>query len=262
MSAGAVRQAAWSRAGSRVNWLAPALTALLCLLPLVILWNRFRNLYWFHDDWDLISEMQSLRFTEWLAQRYGENFPPVFNAFWEGAILLVRGSYSGMILVLWSTHLVILLLFAAILRRCGFAWQPVSLAVLTLGMAWSNIETLGWAACWISLLATFFFLLAWLALLEAESRRGSTALSLLALLCAAASALSFSRGVLTGALLAFFILLAPASSPAAFLRARRRWIAACLAAVTMASLFPYRWMPGGYQNFHAFNARTLAAMAA
>lgn len=242
----------------RLNWLAPTLSSLLCLLPLLLHWDRFRTLYWFHDDWDLISEMESLGTVGWMTQPYGENFVPVFKLFWEGAIVLVQGSYLGMILVLWSTHLAILLLLAALMRRCGFPGRSQSLAVLTLGMPWSNIETLGWAACWISPLTILFFLLAWVLLLSSESKGGSKWLAVGALVCALASALSFSRGVFTGALLAFFIL--HTSLGERRFNRGHLWTAVCLAIITGVSLFPYRWMAPDYGNFQELNGQKLSAM--
>jgi hypothetical protein len=269
MSAPAVQLPA-ATADSRLERFAPALVCLLCLSPLVLQWSRFRNLYWFHDDWDLTSKMQRLPFPVWLNERYGENFSPVFNALWNGAILLVRGSYLGMILVVWATHLAILFLLAAILKRCGFSWQARGVAVVTLGMTWSNIETLGWAACWISPLSIFFLLAAWWLLLVADERHGSKALSVAAAACAAASALTFSRGVLTGVLLAFFLFWAPPgfSATAAEEHGNRsdggrwRWlVAASLIAVTALSLLPYRWMLSGYAGFQQLGSGKLGAMA-
>lgn len=247
-------------ADSRAIWLGPLLTSLLCLLPLVLLWSRFQNLYWFHDDWDLISDMERLGMRDWLALRHGEHFAPLFNALWLGAIHVLGGSYSAMILLLWVTHFANLLLLAAILRRCDFSWQAISLAVVTLGMAWSNIETLGWAACWISLLATFFFLLGWFALAVGESRGGSRAFSVLAAASAAASALSFSRGVLTGVFLGLFIVLLPRAPLRPDLHRRRVLTAACLAAITVASLLPYRWMSTEYHQLQGLDSSRIAAM--
>ena len=281
MSAGGARQDLAPCAGLRLDRLAPAFSCLLCLLPLLLFWSRFANLYWFHDDWELTSQMQSLPFREWLVARYGENFSPVFNAAWYAAIRIGSGSYIAMILAVWATHLANLLLLAAILRHCGFAWQAQSIAVVTLGMAWSNIETLGWAACWISLLSILWFLFAWWLLLAA-SRRGSRystmMCSIAAVICALASALTFSRGVLSGVLLAFFVVLSradsftaadqePSNLPAffpSFFPSLTRWqwptgIALCC--VTAVALIPYRWMLSGYHNFADANGSELGAMA-
>ena len=243
---------------SRLNWLVPALSCFLCLLPILLFWNRFRTLFWFHDDWQLISEMQNVGVLRWTVEPFGESFNPLFKAFWAAAVALVHGSYFGMIWVLWGTHLAILFLFAALLRRSGFAWAAVSLAVLTLGMPWSNIETLGWATQWSSLLATFFFLLAWLFVLFGESEGSSKWLALFAGASALASALSLSRGVLSGALVAF-VALGESRSHGSVSR-RRLPVAIFLASITVGALFGYHWMLRDFRNFQGLNGEKLTAM--
>src|SRR5581483_995768 len=140
---------------------APLAVIIVCIAPLAILWPEFRNLYWFHDDWELLSEMQSSTSVAWLTRRYGENFAPLFKAMWQVAVLGTGGSYTAMILLLWVTHVAVLLLLGRLLRRCGFDWRAQCIALLTLGAAWSNIETLAWASCWISELSILFLLAAW-----------------------------------------------------------------------------------------------------
>ena len=222
-------------------------------------WKHFRLLYWFHDDWELISQLESTGIVRWMAQPFAENFIPLFKALWAAAVTMVHGSYFGMIWLLWGTHLAILLLFAALLRQLAFSWMSQTVAILTLGMPWSNIETLGWATQWSSLLATFFFLLAWVILLSSESNPGSKPVAVATIMSALASALSFSRGVLSGALLAFFTLRSPQGNNGA--NRRHRWLAVCLAVVTVASFFPYRWMLREYPGFQGLNGEKLAAMA-
>src|SRR5581483_4845294 len=103
---------------------------------------------------------------------------------------------------LWVTHVAVLLLLGRLLRRCGFDLRAQCIALLTLGAAWSNIETLAWASCWISELSILFLLAAWNFAVE----QGRTA-RVLAALFSAAGALTFSRGVFTGALLAAYLAL-------------------------------------------------------
>ena len=244
---------------SRIEWLAPAVVSLVCVSPFLVFWNRFETFYWIHDDWDMISELQSLGLVRWMQQPFGENFVPLFKAFWAGAIPLLDGSYFGMLCLLWITHVAILLLFAVLLRRFGLSWPAQSLAVLTLGMPWSNIEALVWATQWSSLLATFFLLLAWLLLLAAESGKHSTWLSVLAALSALASASCFPRGVLTGALLGLFLL--QAFSEDRTTRRWRLWMAVVLICITCIAVLPYRWMIHDYHNFQEFNAAKLQGMA-
>ncbi|MBI4463326.1 MAG: hypothetical protein HY647_01355 [Acidobacteria bacterium] len=244
---------------SRWKGLAPALSSLLCLLPIVLLWDRFQALYWFEDNWALISQMQSVTAANWLLQPFGENFFPLFKAFWAAAITLLQGSYFGMILVVWSTHLAILLLLAALLMRCGLRWELASLAVLTLGMSWTNIEMLGGLTQWPAVLSVFFFLLAWVLLLSAESEGGSKWLAGVAVVCALASGLSFPRGWFSGALLAFFVLRS--SLGEGRVNRWRLWIAICLASITVGALFAHRWLLPAYSDaFQELNGEKLWAM--
>jgi hypothetical protein len=241
---------------TRIPWLC----GLLGLLPLFAFWSNFEKLYWFHDDWTLLSDMQQQGVGAWLWAPFAENFIPVFKALWAAAVWLVGGSYLGMIGLLWATHVAILLLFVSILSRCEFSWKAQAIAVLTLGLPWSNIETLGWATQWSSLLATMFFLLAWVALLPfgpGGRDSGRAALWLvLPVVGVLLSALSFSRGVISGALLAFFAL-ADAHGP---LSRRRFWLAAGLAAITLILLVVYRSMLHGYSNFQELTAARVASM--
>ena len=243
---------------SRRDWLAPAITCFLCLLPPILFWKHFRLLYWFHDDWELISQMESTGILRWMVQPFAENFNPLFKALWAAAVIMLHGSYAGMIRLLWGTHVSILLLLAALLRQTGFSWMSQSLAILTLGISWSNIETLGWATQWSSLLATLFFLLAWVILLSSSSGSGPKRLAVTAAM-ALASALSFSRGVLSGAVLTFFTLRWPHDNGDA--NRWHRWAAACLASVTISSFVPYRWVLREYPSFQGLSGEKLAAMA-
>jgi hypothetical protein len=147
--------------GYTTRWcgIAPFLTGLLCLFPLLLFWDRFNALYWFGDDWDLTSALDKFGLLSWMWQPFAENFQPLFKAGWFGAIWLFNGSYTAMILILWAAHGGILWLTIPVMRHCDFCWLAQCLAVLTIGMSWSNIETLCWATQWSALLATFFLML-------------------------------------------------------------------------------------------------------
>jgi hypothetical protein len=224
----------------RWDKLAPFLSSLLCLLTLLLFHDRFQLLYWFHDDWDLLSGMQSRSTLEWIATPHGVNFDPIFKLIWKTAVISLGGSYFGMIVLLWVVHLGILWLAAALLRQCGMDVASRCLAVLTLGMPWSNIESLGWAVCLDTLLSDLFLLLAWVFVFKASSRDPWKWPAALALIGALLSALSFARGVFSGALLAFFLL--HSVHGAATSRHRARWMAVAFASVTATSLIPYRWI--------------------
>jgi hypothetical protein len=238
--------------GSQLTRWAPAFTGVLCLLPLLLLWTKFRQLYWFHDDWDLVSDMERYGIAGSMFKPFAENVVPAFRILWAAAVHLVNGSYLGMIMLLWGTHLAILWVTAAVLRRCGFNWQSQSVVVLTLGLAWSNVETLGWATQWSSLLATFFFSLSWLFLLRAQFDPQARWAGACAVLCAVLSALSFSRGVVTGALLAFYALASD--------RNRHRKLTVALGSVTGAMLLVYYVFLSGYGNLQHVNAGSVYGM--
>lgn len=50
-----------------------------------------------------------------------------------------------MILLLWITHVVVCLLFGCLLARFDLPPAAIAFALLTFGLSWTNLETLGWA---------------------------------------------------------------------------------------------------------------------
>lgn len=190
---------------SIVIWTA----GLASLLPLVVFSHSFQQLYFFHDDWELLDGAARSNLWEWLFQPFlGESIIPVFKLLWLGAVRLFGGGYFAMICLLWATHLANCLLFGWLLARFRVSPAGIGFAVLTFGLAWSNIETLGWSMQWCLLLALLFFLVAWHWLLRImEGGRGVAGY----VLCLLASALSSSRGIVCGLLLALFVLLSPAA---------------------------------------------------
>lgn len=190
---------------SAVIWTA----GLASLLPLIVFSHSFEQLYFFHDDWELLDGAARSNLWEWLFQPFlGESIVPVFKLLWLGAVHLFGGSYFAMICLLWATHVAICLLFGWLLARLRVSPAGIGFAVLTFGLAWSNIETLGWSMQWGSQLALLLFLVAWHCLLRVmEGGRGVAGYGL----CLLASALSSSRGIVCGLLLALFVLLSPAA---------------------------------------------------
>jgi hypothetical protein len=178
--------------------------ALAALLPFLTNLPSFRKLYWFGDSWDLLDHFLQEGLWRWTTTVFAENFVPVFKLLWMGCIHLVDGSYLGMLTVMWMTHAVIVLLLGRLLRSLGFPAHGILLAMLMLGLAWTNIEILTWSIQWSASLAVLFFLLATpplIRLLEGSGghrwRDGAVFAS-----SVSASALSHSRGVLTGVALA------------------------------------------------------------
>jgi hypothetical protein len=214
----------------------PALICLVSITPLIWQWEHFRDLYWFHDDWELISQWNQSGLGKWLWQPMAESYAPLFKIFWAAAIRLFRGSYAAMIVLLWVTHLGIVFVAGRIFLRCGFSKSAMALSALTIGLPWSNIETLGWAPQWSQLLSTLFLLLSWDQLMSAMEEEHAQVWRWAAVFATAlASAACFVRGVLTGAVLATFFMLVSSEQPG-----RRRFkVAALLLLATMLGMSTY-----------------------
>src|SRR5580658_3101875 len=204
-------------ARSRDRWILLAMGA-LALLPYFFYHGMFERLYWFADEFDLIDQMDRLGFPRWVCLAFAENFVPLFKVLWGGAILVFGGSYAAMIAVMWLTHALNVVLLGRLMRTCGFSWAAVLFSQAIFGLTSINFETLAWSVQWSSVLSVTFMLLA----LDFFARRP---LTLAPLGWAAASALSFSRGVLTGLLLSFASVW-PDWSPAARFPRRAAYAAA------------------------------------
>lgn len=191
------------------------LSALVSVLPLVVWWRQFELLFFFDDDWELLQGASAHSLIRWLFHPFvGEGILPLFKLLWIAAVRFSGGSYMAMVVLLWLTHLAILLLFGWLLLRFRFSETAAAIAVVTLGLAWSNIETLAWSMQWSALLATLFLLIAWHLLLRIlDGRRWL----FWYLLCLLASGLVSTRGVYYGGVLAAFIVLFPAAS-------QKRWL--------------------------------------
>jgi len=177
---------------------------LASVLPLIVFWRPFHELYFFHDDWELLEGAARSNLWAWLLQPFlGESLIPVFKLLWLGALQAFGGSYFAMICLLWATHLANCLLLGWLLARFSAPPAAIAFAVLTFGLAWSNIETLGWSVQWGSQLALLFFLVAWHWLLHIIGGGGGVAGYAL---CLVASALTSSRGIISGLLLGLFLL--------------------------------------------------------
>ena len=212
------------------------------VLPLIVFSRPFRELYFFHDDWELLDGAARTNLWAWLLQPFlGESIIPVFKLLWLGAVQVFGGGYFAMICLLWATHLANCLLLGSLLARFRVPTAAIAFAVLTFGLAWSNIETLGWSIQWCSQLALLFFLAAWHWLLRIiEGRAGLGGYSL----CLMASALTSSRGIISGLLLGIFLLFTAAE--------RRQKTLLCAVSVTPTLLTTLAMVafvgPGGHEN--------------
>jgi hypothetical protein len=155
----------------------------------------FARLYWYADELDLIDQFDRLGFWHWTGLAFAENFVPLFKLLWGGGIFLFHGSYAAMIAILWLTHALNVGLLGRVMRTCGLPWMAVAVAQIAFGLTAANYETLAWSVQWSAVLSTTFMLLAVGSFFRSPFRLASFGWSL-------ASALSFSRGVLTGPMLA------------------------------------------------------------
>src|ERR1700726_2014835 len=121
-----------------------AVGALASMLPVAIWWREFAQLFFFHDDWELLRGVSTNALVPWLFQPFlGEGILPVFKLLWIAAVRISGGSYMAMVVLLWITHFAILLIFGWLLLRLHLNGPAAAIAVVTLGLAWSNLETLG-----------------------------------------------------------------------------------------------------------------------
>lgn len=216
------------------RWL-PWLLGLAALAPFVIWFGQFRELIWFGDDYFLLDQLAAMGFGTWSLRPFAENFVPLFKWLWGAAVLGFGGSYTALLGLLWLTHAANTALLALLLHRAGLGRGAVSLVALLFALTPANLETLGWSVQWSAMLATGFLLLGlwWLQGRGDAARpwRDGAVLGLMA----AASACCFSRGVLTGGILALGVLL-PAALAADLPGLRRRLPAAGLCLVPAAAV--------------------------
>jgi hypothetical protein len=189
----------------RPSLLLLALCACAALLPPVVLHADVQRLFWFGDEWYLLDGIDRVAFWRWLTLPFAENFCPLFKLLWGGAVLASGGSYAFMLALCWLAHACNVFLFGLLLRRAGLGNLAVALALLVFGLTPTNLETLGWSVQWSAVLSCSFLLLATLLLLDVADTWSPLRLVLLSA-AVLASALSFSRGILTGAVLCVLCL--------------------------------------------------------
>ena len=226
----------------------PWLCGVLALAPLVWCLPKFSQLWWFGDDWDLLDQIAREGFWRWTFQPFAENVVPVFKLMWGGLVYAGGGSYLPMITALWLTHALNTVLFARLLLGAGWGRVAVILAASVFALSAANVETLAWSVQWSALLAISFFLLAanWLQpRLSQVSLASAGSLVLLGVL-SALSALTFARGVLTGAALAGVVLFGTMSRSWSW-RLRGRVIVACLVPAVAVVVAILVVSPGNHQ---------------
>lgn len=210
--------------------------ALASILPLLVYHNHFQYLFFYYDDWPMLDRADCLGLGQWLIEPFaGEGVFPLFRLLWLGALHLARGHYWGLICILWITHAAICLLLGRLLARAGMAPPAIAFALFTFGMAWTNIETLSASMQWSAQLEIAFFLAAWHMLLRPGRK-------LAVVTCLFASSLCSTRGILSGAVLAVFVLLRDKG------RERMRLCVLCLAPVVVMSAVMWLFVPHHHPN--------------
>ncbi len=211
-------------------------TGLAALAPFIVYHAMFRRLFWFGDEFDLIDQIDRLGFWHWIWFAFAENFVPLFKLLWGGSVLLFHGSYFVMLVLVWLTHALNVGLLGRLMRTAGLPWAAVLFAQAFFGLTPGNMETLGWSVQGSAMLSVTFMLLA----LDALLRRPY---GLRPMVWAACSALAFSRGVLTGALLSLGSLASGAD-----LRRRLSWALAYLVPSVLVAALIAVLVSGDYKH--------------
>jgi len=234
-------------------------SAILALAPFLAYRGLFSRLYWFGDEFDLIDQVDRLGFRHWVWLAFAENFVPLFKVLWGGSVFLFGGSYAAMITLVWLVHALNVALLGRLMRTAGLSWTAVFFAQILFGLAPANIETLAWSVQGSAVLSVTFMLLAMDAGL---GRRGLWR----QVAWVALSALSFSRGVVTGPVVALSYLLGPKPGGGYGARSRTQVVAALLlpsvavaALITLLATGNHQHLKGHWGNAAIFGIWYLCA---
>jgi hypothetical protein len=236
---------------STASWTLPLLAGLAALVPFVVWQHQFRELFWFGDDLFLLDQLAAMGLRDWSIHVFSENFVPLFKVLWGGAAVGFGGSYAAMLWLLWLTHALNTVLLGRLLLRAGFPWFAALATQLVFALTPANLESLGWSVQWSAVLAASFLLIAlwWQGESTAPTPARSWRLQVPLLLLSAASACSFSRGVLTGPVLTLGFIV-PGLLAGNWRAAARSWTAvlpALVPAVAVA-LAIIVFSPGNHQQ--------------
>jgi hypothetical protein len=188
-----------------------AVVAVVSLWPFLHYSKAFHSLLYFQDEWDLLDLWDKTGWWSWVGSTFAENFVPLFKLAWGGTILVSGGNYWALLVMLWLNHALNTYLVVRLATRFSGSLICGAFAGLVLGLAWVNYETLTWCVQWSAVMSLSFFLVG----LEILSRWEETHVpalprsGLMLAACTLASALCFSRGILTGCAFAVWALLTP-----------------------------------------------------
>ncbi len=223
------------------------LTAGFVLLVPIVNFAAFSRLFWFGDELDLIDQIDHIGLWRWVWLPFAENFVPLFKLGFGGLIFAGHGSYLFLLVTIWLVHAVNVGVLVGWLLELGVHAAGAVMAGLIFGLSGSNLETLTWPVQSSAVLATLFFLLA----ARTVIRTGPDAISPRrvggVIAAGAASALAFSRGVLTGPVVAALWLdptLASSESTGRRVRTAALW---CLPSVAIGLLI-YHLAPSSHRS--------------
>lgn len=208
----------------------------------------------------MIDQIDRIGFWPWVWLPFAENFVPLFKLGFGGLIFGGHGSYLFLLVTIWVVHATNVGVLVGWLRELGIPAVAAVAAGLIFGLSGSNLETLTWPVQSSAVLATLFFLLAARAVVRSGSGRISPKrVGGVVIAAAAASALAFSRGVLTGPVMAALRLdptLPLAESKVQRLRTAVLW---CLPSVAIGLLI-YRLAPSSHRSVFSDAGHLLQAI--
>lgn len=169
------------------------------MLPLIVFEKHIRVLFWFGDEFDLLKEF-SERGSNAFFSPFGENFCPFFKIVWFQSIFWLDSTYFSIISVFWMIHVIVVLFFYRLLMSAGFNFFESFFSAAILGIIPTNIETLTWSVQMSATLSMLYFVIGCHFQLKVIDNYSSPSMAVVGglFMCSLLSALSFSRGVLTG----------------------------------------------------------------
>jgi hypothetical protein len=184
-------------------WNTPIVWALapagLSLLPFVAFHRSFAKLFFFGDDWELISVVDQRGMIAAAFKPFAENFVPVFWVFWAAVLHALHGSYIGDLSLMWAIHAFNVFVLIVLLEETGFPRVGAVPAGLLFGLTFSNIETLAWFTQVSSVLQVTFLLLALYVFQRYVRGRIAPQVGIASMVvCIVLSAFAFSRGIIAG----------------------------------------------------------------
>jgi hypothetical protein len=196
--------------------------AVVAVLPLLIFQNTIRRLFWFGDDFAFISDIHDLGFAHWFPQIFGENYLPVFKAYWSAIFFLGGASSALAIKANWALHAFNAVLLARFLRLIGFSRLASAAGAIFFGIAAANIELLTWSMGGSTILSCTFLLLALVS--EATPSASLWPKTFRTTGWILAGTLAHARGVAVGPAFALFALLDTAATSSVKMRGIRAFL--------------------------------------